>query len=301
MRSQSRRTRSGRWRSEPSALMPPAVRSAIGVHGFPLPTVGEVGQSDLDAVAAAGLEVLSLYMTPEERAQPGLWADTLREQDRDCGPPSVLARRFRRQASRARRVRAPPRGRGGRGGSCSGRCGGRGAPLRPAGWIQSRGTVVVPPGELLTCFPAGVRTLAARARAAAEAGGVGIVFEGFQSSVVESTAVMRELIEEAGSPAVGANLDYVNFLTPPAVARWPEELLRMADDLGPTMVSIHVKDCIVEPRLSCHVDERPAGSGDLDLAPVIELGRRTGVPLLVEHLNEKTAEAAIRTLVQLAQ
>ena len=276
-------------------------RAAIGVHGFPLPTVGEVDQGDLDAVAAAGLEVLSLYMTPEERAQPGLWADTLRGRIESAGlrlfslaasASKLLAHdEFERRreveevaagvaavvAAGAERLFVQPGG------------------FNPEGpWWFHRENFA----------PASRRAFARSLRELgqlAEAGGVGIVLEGFQSSVVESTVVMRALIEEAGSPAVGANLDYVNFLTPPAVARWPEALLRMADDLGPTMVSIHVKDCIVEPRLSCHVDERPAGSGDLDLQPVIELGRRTGVPLLVEHLNESTAEEAIRTLVQLAR
>jgi sugar phosphate isomerase/epimerase len=249
---------------------------------------------DLQRAASTGLGVFSLAMTAHQRASPARWAVRLRERvaasgGRLCclaGPAARLVAHD--EADRRQAVATVAEGI-----EAVALAGAERLFVQPGGF-SPRGPWWFHPLNFdprsRRAYVRSIQELAGRA----EARGVGLVLEGYQGSVVESPAVMRELIESVGSPVVGANLDYVNFLTPPLVARWPESLDAMAEQLGQTLVSVHVKDCVVEPRLACHVDERAAGSGDLDLRPVVELGRRTGVPLLVEHLDARTAAGALR-------
>ena len=182
--------------------------------------------------------------------------------------PSFAAARPRRGATARGRRDGRARHRRGRGGR-------RRDALSSAPGDSPRRPMVVASAQLRPRIPARARALALRALGAGRAGRHRcIVIEGYQGSVLESPQVMRDVIDEVGSPALGANLDYVNFLTPPTVARFPEALARRWSRRSASHLrSIHVKDARVWPRLSSHVEECAAGTGVLDLALVVELAR----------------------------
>lgn len=273
----------------------------IGVHGYPLPSVSRVREHDLDRVRAAGATCVSVPMTARERIAPERWAGRLRERvaRADLRLTHLVGRQARLLAhDEARRREAV-------------------AAVAPG--IDA---VAAAGGEMLFVGPGGfdpngpwwwhslnyapesrravVRSLT-ELSARAEQTGIVIVVEGYQGSVLESAQVMSDVIDEVGSPALGANLDYVNFLTPSAVARFAEALAGMAAALGSHLRSIHVKDAWVWPRLSAHVEECAAGTGVLDLSLVVALARSAGVPALVEHLRPPRPLDALAHLRILAQ
>jgi sugar phosphate isomerase/epimerase len=258
---------------------------ALGVHGYPLPSVSRVREHDLARLRAAGATCVSIPMTARERGAPRAWAARLRDRIAAAelrlthlvGPHSQL---LSHDETRRR----------------------EGVEIVAAGLdaVTAAGAemLFVGPGGFndagpwwwhpLNFAPASRRALVrslGELSARAEQAGVVVVVEGYQGSVLESPQVMGEVIDEVGSRSLGANLDYVNFLTPPAAARFAESLAGMVAALGGNLRSIHVKDARVWPRLSSHVEECAAGEGALDLAPVLELARSAGVPALVEHLR----------------
>jgi sugar phosphate isomerase/epimerase len=127
-----------------------------------------------------------------------------------------------------------------------------------------------------------------------------VLVEGAQTSLLDTPETLRAVLDEAGPDGLGANLDPVNYLTPRQVARFGAAVEEMVEALGPRLAAVHVKDAVVRPELSVHVDEVPAGQGVLDLSPVVEAAARAGVPALVEHLDDAEADAAMRTLAALA-
>lgn len=272
---------------------------ALGVHGYPLPLVDRVADHHLASLGSKGISVVSLYMSAAHRDHPEAWAGRLanrlaaRSVRLFClvGPAGRLlavSDDERRQAVRdvARGIEAVRL------------AGGERLFIQPGGFHPSGPWWFDPANFSVAARVAVTRSLRDLA-SRAEAAGVGLVIEGYQGSVFESPMVMREIIEEVGSPVVGANLDYVNFMTPAAVARWPRSLDDMVASLGPALVSVHVKDCRVQPRLTCQIDERVAGAGVLDLRPVVSVGRKMGVPLLIEHLAPRNATASIEHMVSI--
>ena len=272
----------------------------VGVHGYPLPSVSRVQARHLDNVRASGAQTVGLYMTERERSDPSRWGKRLRDRlaasSLHCshliGPASLLVSHSERERKRA-----------------------------VASVAQGFDAVVATGAERLFVQPGGFSPLgpwwwhplnfATASRDAitrslnelgrhAEAKGVAIAVEGYQCSVLESPEVMREVIEDAGVPSVGANLDYVNFLVPRQVHAFEHAFEHMVAALGPRIVSMHVKDAVVPPRLSAHVEEVQAGDGVLDLAPVIRYACERGVPSLVEHLRPPRAGAAIAHLANVA-
>jgi sugar phosphate isomerase/epimerase len=274
---------------------------APGVHGYPLPSVSRVRDRDLASVQAAGVTCVSLPMTALERSAPQRWAERLRDRigraglrlTHLVGPHSQLLAHD--ETCRREAVATIAAGLG-----AVTAAGAEMLFVGPGGFDDAGPWWWHP----LNFAPASRRSLVrslAELSEQAEHVGVTVVVEGYQGSVLESPQVMREVIDEVGSAALGANLDYVNFLTPPAVARFPEALADMAAALGTHLRSIHVKDARVWPRLSSHVEECAAGSGVLDLAPVIELARSTGVPAHVEHLRPPRPLDALAHIRRLAQ
>jgi sugar phosphate isomerase/epimerase len=273
---------------------------AVGVQGYPLAAVSRLKPGDLERVRTAGAEVVGLYMTERERAEPTRWAGRLAARLADAGLRCVHlvgpASRLIAHDERARRRAVATVGAGI---EAVAALGAERLFVQPGGF-SDRGPWWWHP---LNYAPASRSALARSLRQLgdrAEAAGVGIVVEGAQTSVMESPAVMREVIENAGSPAVTVNLDYVNFLTPPLVARFGEAFAAMVAELGPRVTSVHFKDAIVWPRLSAHVEEVQAGDGVLDLRTVVAYARAAGVPVLVEHLRAPRADDAIAYLAALA-
>jgi sugar phosphate isomerase/epimerase len=258
---------------------------ALGVHGYPLPSVSRVREQDLEALHDAGAACVSVAMTAHERSAPQRWAQRLRERVARAelrlthlvGPHSQLLAHD--ETRRREAVTTVATGLG-----AVTAAGAEMLFVGPGGFDDAGPWWWHPLNFAGASRRALVRSLAELSERAEQAGVV-LAIEGYQGSVLESPQVMREIIEEIGSPALGANLDYVNFLTPPTVARFAETLSGMAAALGTHLRSIHVKDARVWPRLSSHVEECAAGTGVLDLAPVVQLARTANVPALVEHLR----------------
>ena len=269
------------------------VMVALGVHGYPLPSVSRVRDADLMTLREAGAVCVSVPMTARERSAPQSWARRLRDRiarselrlTHLVGPHSRLlahddARRREAVATVASGIDAVVA------------AGAEMLFIGPGGFADAGPWWWHPLNFVPASRRALARSLSDLSERAEQAGTV-LVIEGYQGSVLESPQVMRDVIDEVGSPALGANLDYVNFLTPPTAARFPEALAAMVATLGSHLRSIHVKDARVWPRLSSHVEECAAGTGVLDLALVIELARSARVPALVEHLRPPRPLAAL--------
>lgn len=274
---------------------------ALGVHGYPLPSVSRVRDQHLKAVRDAGAECVSVPMTARERSAPQRWAQRLRDRIARAelrlthlvGPHSRLLAHD--EVSRREAVTTV-----GAGIDAVTASGAEMLFVGPGGFAAEGPWWWHPLNFAAASRHALVRSLGELSRRAEQAGTV-LVIEGYQGSVLESPQVMREVIDEVGSPALGANLDYVNFLTPAAAARFPEALTGMSAALGTHLRSIHVKDAQIWPRLSSHVDECAAGVGVLDLAVVVALARTAGVPAHVEHLRPPRPLDALTHILSLAQ
>ena len=147
---------------------------------------------------------------------------------------------------------------------------------------------------------------------AAEDHGVVLGMEGHVLVTLNSAEMMRDVLDEVGSPAVRCDLDPVNWLTLDTVFRNGPAIDRMCDVLGPRIFNAHAKDVVVEKRLVVHIDERPAGQGILDYdrflrrveslegAPpgsrflVIEHASVEQIPAVKAFLDRKAAELGIR-------
>ena len=143
----------------------------------------------------------------------------------------------------------------------------------------------------------------------AEDRGIVIGLEGHVLVVLRSAEVMRDVLDEVGSPAVTCDFDPVNWLRLETVFESGTAIAQMMDQLGGERIfNAHAKDVIVEPRLVTHLDEVPAGRGILDydvfLRRMEEIGGERFV--IVEHasleeitvtrafLGRKAAELGIR-------
>lgn len=272
----------------------------IGLFGAPLPTVSRVQPRHLERVRALGAEVVGIYMNDRERSDPGPWAARAAERVAAAGLRCLyLVGSQRRLLAHDEDTRRRAVAEVAMGLAAVAAAGAERLLIGPGGyhdggpwWYHKRNFAP----ESRAAVVRSLRELGARA----EELGVGVAVEGYQGSVFESPAVMRELLEEAGSPAVGAALDYVNFLTPQTVARFTPAFEEMVAALGPRLVAVHVKDAVVQPRLTVYLDEVPAGMGELELDRVVAGARERDVPALLEHLTARTADAALAHLARLA-
>lgn len=142
---------------------------------------------------------------------------------------------------------------------------------------------------------------------AAEDHGVIIGLEGHVLVTLNSAEMMRDVLDEIGSPAVRCDLDPVNWLTLETVFRNGPAIDHMAEVLGPRIFNAHAKDVIVQKRLVVHIDECPAGQGILDydrfmrrvesLGPerflVVEHAAVEELPVVKAFLDRKAAELGI--------
>ena len=273
---------------------------AVGVQGYPLPSVSRIQRHDLEGVRTAGAQVLGLYMTERERAEPTRWARRLAARLADSGVQCVhLVGPAARLLAHTERERRDAVAAVAQGIAAVAMVGAERLFVQPGGFSELGPWWWHPQNYTAPSRSALGRSLRELGEQA-DAAGVGIIVEGAQTSVMESPRVMREVIDTVGLAAVTVNLDYVNFLTPPLVARFGETFAEMVETLGPCVGAVHVKDAVVWPRLSAHVEEVRAGDGVLDLAPVVSYARLAGVPALVEHLRPPRPEEAIRHLAGLA-
>lgn len=138
---------------------------------------------------------------------------------------------------------------------------------------------------------AGVRELVAEA----ERCDATLAIEGVERYVISSPARLRRLLDEVGSPRLRIILDPVNLLCAGSHARPAEVLAESLALLGDKIAIIHAKDFILNAGT---FEERPAGDGTLDYAPLFRWlkTRPPGLPVLMEN----TAPATIaRTIAYL--
>ena len=144
---------------------------------------------------------------------------------------------------------------------------------------------------------------------AAEDHGTRIGLEGHVLVTLDSAETMREVIDAVGSPAVGCDLDPVNWLRLETVYESGRAIAHMVDVLGPDRIlNAHAKDVLVQNRLVTHIDECPSGEGILDYDVFMRRMEALGADryLIVEHadleqiprakafLDRKAAELGIR-------
>jgi sugar phosphate isomerase/epimerase len=124
---------------------------------------------------------------------------------------------------------------------------------------------------------------------AAEEAGVRLAIEGHALSPLATPAHVRGVIDRVGSPALGFNVDPVNFVAGVADAYDSRALLdRLFDTLGDVTWAAHAKDYEVQDRLVLHLEETVAGRGLLDLEHFLRRfeAAAPGGWVLVEHLPD---------------
>jgi sugar phosphate isomerase/epimerase len=124
---------------------------------------------------------------------------------------------------------------------------------------------------------------------AAEDAGVRLAIEGHALSPLAMAAQVREVIDRVGSPALGFNVDPVNFVSGLADAYDSRALLdRLFDTLGDVTWAAHAKDYTVQDRLVLHIEETVAGRGLLDLEHFLRRFEAAAPDgwVLIEHLPD---------------
>lgn len=130
---------------------------------------------------------------------------------------------------------------------------------------------------------------------AAEQEGVLAGLECHVITTLDSPRRVREIIEAVGSPALRYNADPVNFVGSFAQAYNSTALVHeIFAELGPYMVSAHVKDVSLGNRLVVHIDECAPGEGIFDLATFLRLYEQHHPEkyALIEHLPDSKVPAA---------
>jgi sugar phosphate isomerase/epimerase len=129
--------------------------------------------------------------------------------------------------------------------------------------------------------------------------GVTLGLECHVITTLESPRRVREIIEAVGSPALRYNADPVNFVSSFADAYDTAGVLhRVFTELGPYVVSAHVKDVCLGNRLVVHIDECAPGEGIFDLGTFMRLYEQH-LPdgfALIEHLPDAKIPAAKQAL-----
>lgn len=123
---------------------------------------------------------------------------------------------------------------------------------------------------------------------AAEDHGTRIGLEGHVLVTLDSAETMRDVIDAVESPAIGCDLDPVNWLRLETVYRSGDAIDHMVDVLGPRRIlNGHTKDVVVQPRLVTHIDECPTGQGILDHDRFIRRMETIGPEryLIIEHAD----------------
>ncbi len=132
----------------------------------------------------------------------------------------------------------------------------------------------------------------------AEKAGVTLALEPFHNHVASTPERLRDLLEEAASPAVGAVMDPPNFLKADAIEEVNDRMPAMFATLAGRIAIVHAKD-IARPGagettfLNSGVRLPPPGTGIMDYALYAQLIRHHyDGPEVVEHVTPETIEPA---------
>ena len=129
----------------------------------------------------------------------------------------------------------------------------------------------------------------------AEDAGTHVGLEGHVLVTLDSAETMREVIDAVGSPAVGCDLDPVNWLRLETVYRNGPAIDHMVEVLGPKRIlNFHSKDVVVLPRLVTHIDECRTGAGILDYDTFLRHAEAIGTEryMIIEHASVDEIPAA---------
>lgn len=103
----------------------------------------------------------------------------------------------------------------------------------------------------------------------------------------DSAQSYARLIDAIDRPAFAVHFDPVNIISSPQRYFGHVALVReFVDLLGPKILSVHLKDIIMRPSLTVHLDEVRPGLGGLDYRALLPELERIGpdTPVLLEHL-----------------
>lgn len=130
------------------------------------------------------------------------------------------------------------------------------------------------------------RSLLSEAAAVCREAGVRLAFETGQSPA----RLLRELLEQVGSPELGVNLDTGNFLI-----YGTDEPARAISVLRELIVHVHIKDAESPPGPGQLGAERPLGTGEVDIPRCISKLRAVGYegPLVLEMESAPGVEQLI--------
>ncbi|HUW62175.1 MAG TPA: TIM barrel protein [Candidatus Bathyarchaeia archaeon] len=113
------------------------------------------------------------------------------------------------------------------------------------------------------------------------------------------------LVNAIDRPAFAVHLDPTNLICSPQRYYGNGEIVRECfEKFGPHIRSCHGKDILLQPRLMTHLDEVPAGKGNLDYRVFLrELNKlEPDAPLMLEHLAKEeeydAAAAHVRSVAE---
>ena len=113
----------------------------------------------------------------------------------------------------------------------------------------------------------------------------------------DSPEEYRKLLEEIDRPDFGVHVDIVNMLSSPRTFFGNRQLIRDTFAiLGDRVCSCHLKDAVLEQRLTVSIRETECGTGGLDIGCYIREAERVNpeMPMIIEHLN--TMEQYVRAI-----
>jgi sugar phosphate isomerase/epimerase len=137
----------------------------------------------------------------------------------------------------------------------------------------------------------------------AEAAGVPLAIEAHVVSPLHTPEVVREVLDQVGSPILKFNADPVNLIRSIDLTYDNTAFLHeLFDLLGPEIVTAHVKDVTVLNRLVVHIEEVVPGQGHLDIETFL---RRFDDccpqgAVLIEHLPAEKVPEARRAVLEFA-
>jgi sugar phosphate isomerase/epimerase len=120
----------------------------------------------------------------------------------------------------------------------------------------------------------------------------------------DSVESYQRLLAAVDRPGFAVHFDPVNLINSPARYFGNAALIHaFVAALGPHIRSVHVKDVVLQPRLTVHLDEARPGLGGLDLGALLCALARLDpdLPLMLEHMSEEADyDAAAAHLRQVA-
>lgn len=149
-----------------------------------------------------------------------------------------------------------------------------------------------------------VESIRELARTAEETGGVYVGVEAVSGvHTVSSAALMKRLLDEVDSPAVGVIFDPVNLVPKNGVVDEAAMLDECFAAFGDRIVALHAKDYRIEEGSCGPVLKQPlpAGSGSMDWTGVFRRLRKAGrenVPVLLENAGPADAPGALARLAE---